>query len=132
MSAFSISDKHFSVIAHYVADNTGINPQIIADKLKRINIESVNHRYTEKTRFIRDKTAVYIEIDAIELARVKLHDKTAEYSEIDIIKLIQCWRYQSCENTLSLDFIMMDTLLLSYFNHAQFEQSTVYPKVWSI
>jgi hypothetical protein len=116
MSAFIISDPHFSVIAHYVADNTGINPQIIADKLKRINTESVNHRYTEKTRF----------------SRVKLQDKITEYSEIDIIKLIQCWRYQSCENALSLDFMMMDALLLSYFNHAQIKQSSIYSKVWRI
>lgn len=116
MSAFVLSDKHFSVIAYYVGNITDINPQIIADKLKRINIESVNFRYNEKTRF----------------SKVKLQHTGDNYTNSDIIRLIKCWSYQSCENGLSLDFLMMDAYLLSFFNALEIDNSHLNSDIWSI
>jgi len=116
MSAFILSDKHFSVIAYYIGNMTDIDPQIIADKLKSINIDSVNFRYNEKTR----KT------------KCKLVHTGKDYTKSDIIRLIQCWSYQSCENGLSLDFLMMDNYLLSFFDNAEIEQSRINSDIWSI
>jgi hypothetical protein len=116
MSAYILSDNHFSVIAYYVGNITDINPQIIADKLKSINIDSVNYRYNEKTR----KT------------KCKLSHSEENYSTFDIIRLIKCWSYQSCENGLSLDFLTMDAYLLSFFDNDEIELSNIKSDKWSI
>lgn len=118
MSCFIVSDKHFQIIAEYIAHNTGIQAQIIADKLKRINIESVNFRYNEKNRF----------------SKVKFNSDFTfkDYNQFDIIRLIQCWSYQSCENGLSLDFLMMDAYLLSFFDNDEIELSNSKSDKWSI
>jgi hypothetical protein len=116
MSAFILSDKHFSVIAHYVGNITDINPQIIADKLKSINIESVNYRYNEKTR----KT------------KCKLQSNNVEYSVYDTIRLIECWQYQSCENRDNQDYRMMYQFLISLFSDTQIEYANTNSKLWSI
>jgi hypothetical protein len=118
MSAFILSDKHFQIIAEYIAHNTGIQPQIIADKLKRINIESVNFRYNEKNRF----------------SKVKFNSDFTfkDYIKFDIIRLIQCWSYQSCENGLSLDFLMMDAYLLSHFDNTDIDNAHNMTPIWSI
>lgn len=111
-----MSDKHFSVVAYYVGNITDIDPQVIADKLKSINIESVNYRYKEKTR----KT------------KCKLMHTGENYSVFDIIRLIQCWSYQSSENGLSLDFLMMDAYLLSFFDNEDIESANSQSDKWSI
>jgi hypothetical protein len=116
MSAFILSDKHFSVIAYYIGNINNIDPQIIADKLKSINIESVNYRYNEKTRKIK----------------CKLSHTGDNYSDFDIIRLIQCWSYQSCENALSLDFLMMDAYLLSFFDDNDVQNAHHKSDKWSI
>jgi hypothetical protein len=116
MSAFICTDKHFSVIAYYIGNITNIEPQIIADKLKAINIDSVNYRYNEKTR----KT------------KCKLMHTGDNYSTFDIIRLIQCWSYQSCENGLSLDFLTMDAYLFSLFDNNQIELSNSQSDKWCI
>ena len=115
MSAFILSDKHFTVIANYIGNITDIDPQIIADKLKSINIDSVNFRYNEKTRKTKCKL-----------------DNSAFCSKYDIIRLIQCWSYQSCENGLNLDFLMMDNYLLSFFDNAEIEKARIESDIWSI
>lgn len=116
MSAFILPDEHFSVIAYYVGNITDIDPQIIADKLKSININSVNYRYNEKTR----KT------------KCKLIHTGDNYSGFDIIRLIDCWHYQSCEDENNLDFRTMHQWLISHFTDEQIETASNYSDKWSI
>lgn len=117
MSAFILSDKHFSVIAYAIEGlNPNVNPQELANKLKRINIESVNFRYNEKTR----------------VSKCKLQHTGEKYSTADIIRLIQCWGYQSCENAMALDYIMMEAFLTSFFDEKTIEDSRNNSDIWSI
>lgn len=117
MSAYILSDLHFSIIAYYVEGlNPNIKAQELADKMKSINIESVDYRYNEKTR----KT------------RVKLtHDKS-NYSNADIIRLIQCWDYQSCEKGDNLDYLIMSAFLDSFFSNDERENARFESDKWSI
>ena len=90
MSSFVLTDRHLSVIANVVAQKA-TDIQAIADKLKAINIDSVNYRYDEKTR----KT------------KVKLVDVSGHnFNSADLYSLINCWGYQSC-NGESLDYRIM-------------------------
>lgn len=94
MSALILSDHHFSIIANVVADKA-TDIQAVADKLKAINIDSVNYRYDEKTR----KTKV-------RLVDVSGHN----FNSADLYSLIDCWKYQSCEGNL-LDYRIMSAYL---------------------
>ena len=119
MSAFILSDMHFSTIAiyiHHLDDNIGI--QELADKLKSINIDSVNYRYGEKTRKAKCKI---------------INDfNNTRYTKYDIIRLIQCWSYQSCENAASLDYLMMDAFLRSFFENQEIENASFESDKWGI
>lgn len=119
MSAFILSDKHFTVIANYVnliKDN--INMQDFANKLKAINIKSVNYRYNEKTRITKCK------LD---------YPKVGEnYSKYDVIRLIQCWDYQSCENITDIDFNLMQVFLYSLFNDDEIQNARNNSDKWCI
>jgi hypothetical protein len=119
MSSFILSDKHFSIISIYLAHiNHNIDIQELANKLKSINIKSVNHRYKENTRITKCKI---------------INDyHEYRYNKYDIIKLIQCWGYQSCENGLSLDYNMMDAFLLSHFEDEHISEVNDYSNLWSI
>ena len=100
MSAFILTDKHFSAIAYAVMPYYA---QAFANKLKAINVESVNFRYGEKTR----------------KSKVKL-DKTAQdYNPAVICKLIACWDYQSCEEAGSVDYLTMRPYLYSWVASAK-------------
>jgi hypothetical protein len=113
MSAFILSDLHFAAIAYNVAPD---QPQEFADRLKRININSVNFRYAEKTRF----------------AKVKLPPaETVEYSSADLVSLISCWQYQACENGLDLDYLLMDAYLETH-KQAFKEDTDKYSSIWTI
>ena len=117
MSAFILSDKHFTVIANYVAlckDN--INVIEFANKLKAINIKSVNYRYNEKTR----------------ITKCKLDNSNNYYSKYDVIRLIQCWDYQSCENITDIDFNLMQVFLYSLFNNDELQNARNNSDKWSI
>jgi hypothetical protein len=116
MSAFICTDKHFSAIAYYIGNIVNIHPQIIADKLKSINIESVNYRYNEKTP----------------KRKCKLMHSGENYTVFDIIRLIECWHYQSCEDNNNLDFRMMYQYLISHFTDNQIELSNSQSHKWSI
>lgn len=118
MSAFILSDKHFQIIAQYVANNTGLEAQVIADKLKRINVESVNYRYGEKTRVSKVKFDSSFDINT--------------YPKFDVIQLIKCWSYQSCQKSDSLDYFMMHRYLLSFFNPDDINLSGSQSSLWSI
>lgn len=115
MSAFILTDKHFSTIANYAhAMVDAIDPQALADKLKRINIESVNYRYREKTRITKCKLTVN---------PMPVHD---------VIQLINCWDYQSCENRGNIEFHILSGYLYSFFTEEQIKASADQSKVWSI
>lgn len=117
MSAYVLSDLHFSIIAYSIEGlNPSVNPQELADKLKSINIESVDYRYNQKTRKTKCKLT---------------HDKN-NYSTADIIRLIQCWSYQSCEKGNSIDYLMMDAFLLSYFDNKDINDAKYQSDYWSV
>ena len=100
MSAFILTDKHLSAIAYAVMPH---NAQSFANKLKAINIDSVNYRYSEKTR----KT------------RVKLDVSAKGYNPSIICKLIDCWDYQSCEDGGSIDYFLMKAYLYEWVASAK-------------
>jgi hypothetical protein len=117
MSAYILSDLHFSVIAYYVEGlNPNIKAQELADKLKSINIDSVNYRYNEKTR----KT------------KCKLTRDNVNYTNPDIIRLIQCWDYQSCEKGDNLDYLIMSAFLYSSFCMIEIDNARYNSDKWSI
>ena len=95
MSAFILTDKHFSAIAYAVMPD---NAQSFANKLKSINIDSVNYRYGEKTR----KT------------RVKLDVSVKDWNKSQVTRLIECWVYQSGEDQGSIDYLTMEAYLYKW------------------
>lgn len=119
MSAYILSDLHFSTIAiyiHHLEDNIGI--QELADKLKSINIDSVNYRYGEKTRKAKCKI---------------INDfNNTRYTKYDIIRLIQCWEYQSCENQDNPDYHLIRAFLYLYFVESDVENAKYESDKWSI
>ena len=116
MSAFICSDKHFAAIAYYcTAMHESVDPQTLADQLKRVNIQSVNYRYGEKTRATRCKLSA-----------------TPGLSHADIVRLVQCWDYQSCENGHALDYLTMHAFLHSFFTPDQLETARDHSQIWTI
>ena len=81
MSAFICSDNHIRTIAHHVALYFEINENQLADKLKAINIQSVNYRYGDKTKRTKCKGVI-----------------NTELTNDDIGLLIDSLNYQSCED----------------------------------
>jgi hypothetical protein len=116
MSAFILTDKHFSAIAYHVAGlHPRIVPQTLADRLKRINIQSVNFRYGEKTRATRCRLV-----------------ETPGLSHADIVQLVNCWDYQACENPGELDYLTMRGFLYSFFTPGQVETARDQSNIWTI
>lgn len=98
MSAFLCSDYHIATMAKYIAALHGsIDAQMLASKLKAINIASLNHRYNDKQRMVKCKT-----------------DKCMEIGANDFTALFDCWDYQACENQHSLDYQIMHGFLKFY------------------
>ena len=99
MSAYMMQDNDFLTIANYIM-RSGYIPfdsvSAVANTLKRVNLESVNYRYKEKTRFAKIKPSV------------KPYDVDFQAFE----KLVSCWDYQSCEDSKNLGYITW-TLALS-------------------
>lgn len=108
MSAFVCYDFHIATMAKYIVSLHGaINAQELANKLKTINIESVNYRYDEKTR----KSKCNIK-------------KTKEITANDFAVLFSCWAYQSCEGQL-IDYVIMHGFLKPYADNGNREFSNV-------
>lgn len=114
MSAFILSDKHFFTIAAFVAGRIqghGLDrhqlAQNLADKLKRVNIESVNFRYDEKTP--RTKCKVYT--------------TAKDCSPAEVYRLCRCWIYQACEDQTSADFFALQYMLEAQFTQDEKRQS---------
>ena len=98
MSAFICSDFHIMAVSSVVASHFKIEAQDLADKLKAINIESVNYRYNEKTQ--KRKCKVNGTISQVFTAR-------------DIANLINCLDYQMCEKTTT-DYLAYSSLLFRW------------------
>lgn len=97
MSAYIMSDLAiFNIAQNVQPDNIGQ----FADMLKRININSVNYRYSENTRF----------------RKVKFPDtiQDSKLTKLEIIRLIECWKYQACEMPNNLEFNIMDGFLSNW------------------
>lgn len=119
MSAFILSDMHFSTIAiyiHHLDDNIGI--QELADKLKSINIDSVNYRYKENTR--KSKCKIINNFD------------NTRYDKYDIIRLIACWDYQACENQDNFEYQVISRFLKLFFIESDIKSAEYHSKLWSI
>jgi hypothetical protein len=122
MSAFIISDLHTFTIAEFIAERTAqdfqyINPQKyaqnLANKLKRVNIESVNYRYSEKT------------------PRTKCNPRPVTIKDpATVYKLCKCWIYQSCEDQHNPDFHALSALIETAFSPA--EKQAPAPALWCI
>jgi len=115
MSAFICSDKHIATVADHVFTD-GDDAQRFADKLKRENIRSVNHRYSERTRFVP--------VDMTRSAK-------DEYTPTDVCWLLACLDYQSCEHPdydSTLITLAQDLLIARGANHDRDGN----PSVWSI
>lgn len=119
MSAFILSDLHFSTIAIYMHHlNDNIDIQELSNRLKSINIDSVDYRYNQKTR--KTKCKIINNFDNV------------RYSQSDIIRLISCWDYQSCEKGDSLNYLIMSAFLYSFFNAEDINISNTQSNLWSI
>ena len=81
MSAFICSDNHIRTVAHHVASYFEIDEDQLANKLKAINIDSVNYRYGDKTKRTKCKGSVQ-----------------SGLNNDDIGLLIDSLNYQSCED----------------------------------
>lgn len=103
MSAFICSDFHIMVISTVVSEHFSIDAQELADNLKRINIESVNYRYNEKTP--KRKCKLNGKVDTI-------------FSASDIAKLIDCWDYQACEKQHS-EYFAYSSLMFRWIKENQ-------------
>lgn len=66
MSCFQLSDKHHASIAHFVKSSLGWTEkqtQLLADKLKHCNIESVNYACNEDIPIDKCKTDTFKTLD---------------------------------------------------------------------
>lgn len=92
MSAYIMQDDDFLTMANFIMRG-GYIPHatvyVVANALKRANLDSVNYRYKEKTRFAKIKPSV------------KPYDVDFQGFE----KLVSCWDYQSCEDSENLGYI---------------------------
>jgi hypothetical protein len=117
MSCFICSDKHFATVAKALFIQRD-KQQRFADALKRENIKSVNHRYSERNRFKA------VNLDSVSLADV---DK---FNHHDIMRLLQCIDYQSSDAPDYDDvlFNMTERYLTAHGADANKSQ----PNLWSI
>lgn len=117
MSAFICSDFHIMAVSLVVAKHFKIEAQDLADKLKAINIDSVNYRYNEKTP--KRKCKVNGTISYVFTAR-------------DIANLINCLDYQMCDKNTT-DYMAYSYLLLRWVeeNSADIEKCAG-SNLWSI
>ena len=117
MSAFICSDLHIATIAKNIGmffEYTDEMTQGLANRLKAINVASVNFRYAEKTKKTRCNVKVWRE----------------DLNLNDVAKLIDCWHYQSCENPEDVDFLIMTGFLYWFINQSCADGSK--SMIWSV
>lgn len=117
MSSFILTDRHIFTVAKFCivstpSGSTSPNVNELANRLKAINIDSVNYRYDEKTRKTKCSSKEFNEINPQSLL-----------NKYGMLRLIQCWAYQSCENDSSLDYIIMKAYLFSFFTTHDVEEA---------
>ena len=119
MSAFILSDLHISTIAIYIHHlNDNIDIQELANKLKSINIDSVNYRYKENTRKSKCK--------------IINNYANVRYTKYDIIQLIFCWDYQCCEKFDNFEYQVIRSFLFNNFIESDITLSNSQSSLWSI
>jgi hypothetical protein len=119
MSAFVCSDYHIATIAQYAGilkQWEFVSIQALANRLKAINIQSVNYRYKENSRITKCKIDKYRPINSM----------------VDIIQLIRCWDYQACEDRSNPEFIVYSEWLFSLFPTDKISESDKHSNLWSI
>ena len=117
MSAFVLSDLHLSTIAHMFAPSPE-TVQDFANKLKRINIESVNYRYAHHGKPQR-------------VTKCKLHLlESDKYSKHDFAAMVHCWIYQACEKEHCIEFEIVRAYL--EFKVQQTGANHNYSQLWAI
>jgi hypothetical protein len=122
MSAFIVSDLHTFTIASFAAGRLRLGShfdrdqlaQSLANSLKRVNVESVNFRYAEKTPRTKCKAQA-----------VTITDPAQVY------RLARCWIYQACENQQNADFHALSALLEAAFTQDEKRQSDNV-EIWTI
>lgn len=99
MSAFLCSDYHIATMAKYIVNHeeSAIDFQALANKIKHINIAAVDYRYDTKTRATRCNIKEYKK-------GLTVHDFTV---------LFTCWDYQACEGNL-LNYLILRAYLAKY------------------
>lgn len=105
MSCFLLTDKHVSTIAARLAVLYSWDFPVakeFADRMKKVNTDSVNTRYKEKT----PKRGVSVK--SLQLALAKAHNNPMP--DNDVAALIACWNYQS-DNAQSLDYRLLRDFL---------------------
>ncbi len=124
MSAFICSDRHIFTIAAYAAFNMAsksayINPyqlaQDLANRLKRANVHSVNHRYSEKTP----------------ARKCKVYTTHRDFTPSEVYGLFRCWNYQSCEDSNALDYLALAALIREQFSPEDIEAAKGL-NIWAI
>jgi len=122
MSAFIVSDLHTFTIASFAAERITqglhyVDPQRfaqdLADRLKRANIHSVNFRYDEKTPARKCKAYANTETDPA-----------------TVYRLFECWSYQACEDSQSIDFHALSALIKAQFTAEEIHGPK--PELWAI
>jgi len=116
MSAFLCSDLHLSTLARLLAKPEHV--QDLADKLKRVNIAAVNHRYNETSRATKCKLATL--------------DQCLTITMDDLYRLYQCWDYQACEGR-QLEYLILTGYLSDVFSRLGYPEGyQPVSKLWSI
>jgi hypothetical protein len=105
MNAYILTDRELSTLASFIAPAGKV--QMFADKLKRINIQSVNFRYNEQT--------------PITECVVSFRDDS-----IDFHDLSENWEYQSCEDDSNSDYHVMSAYIESLHNPSASKQRLMY------
>lgn len=106
MSAYVVSEETLNDVVVLTSKVFGIelkesNSEMLNDllnKANRINIESVDFRYSEETGEIDEMT--FSDFD---------NDETIE----QLIKSFKCWNYQSCEKE-SVEYLMISSAVIGW------------------
>jgi hypothetical protein len=102
MSAYILTDRQLSTLASFIAPAGKV--QMFADKLKRINIQSVNYRYNEKTRITKCIVTLPDDLEFWDIASV--------------------WVYNSCEDDSSVDYHIMNSCILALLTAAALRRAS--------
>lgn len=121
MSCFQLTDLHVSTIAARIGFLYSWDFETtkdFADRMKKVNIDSVNQRYNQ----IAPKRGVNANLFKVIYKAVTLTDN-------DIASMIVCWNYQS-DNAKSLDYRLIRDFLFSTIDRMEWCSNK--SNVWAI